>query len=109
MGRHGQSDGGVGMEQLASGSVVNRQRLAAPTYVEAPDPLAGAFGGLALFGALIVLFGGFVMANAVLGFQPDIVKDAAAPGKGIMYLGGAAVGGILFFAVGWIVGKGATR
>src|SRR5258705_12412107 len=41
MRRPAQSDSGVGMDQLASGSVVNRSRLAAPTYVEAADPLAG--------------------------------------------------------------------
>ena len=110
MRRPAQSDSGVGMDQLAGGSVVNRSRLAQPVYVEAADPLAGAFGGLALFGAICVLFGGFVVANAVFGVHPDLVKDLA-PGpqsKGLLYLAGAGIGAILFFAVGWFIGKGAS-
>ena len=102
---------GVGMDQLAGGSVVNRQRLAAPTYVEAADPLAGAFGGLALFGALIVVFGGFVVANAVFDTHPDFLRQLyGQPGSnGMLYLLGAVVGAVIFFAVGWVVGIGSAR
>ncbi len=112
--RPAQMDSGVGMDQLSGAGVVNRSRLAAPVYVEAADPMAGAFGGLALFGALIVLFGGFVVANAVLGVHPDAVHELmhAAPGatsKGILYLGGAVVGAIVFFAGGWMLGKTTSR
>ena len=109
--RPAQMDSGVGMDQLAGAGVVNRSRLAAPVYVEAADPLAGGFGGLALFGSLIVLFGGFVVANAVLGVHPDAVHElmhGPSP-KGILYLGGAVVGAIVFFAGGWILGKGTSR
>src|SRR5204863_8482245 len=111
MRRPAQSDSGVGMDQLAGGSVVNRQRLAAPTYVEAADPLAGAFGGLALFGALIVIFGGFVVANAVFDTHPDFLRQlyGQPTSNGMLYLAGAAVGAIIFFAVGWVVGKGSAR
>src|SRR5260370_8698054 len=100
MGRHGQSDGGVGMEQLASGSVVNRQRLAALTYVEAADPLAGAFGGLALFGALIVIFGGFVVANAVFDTHPDFLPQlyGKPDSNGLLYLSAAAFAAVFFFS-----------
>ncbi len=100
-------DSGVGMDQLAGAGVVNRSRLAAPVYVEAADPWAGGFGGLALFGSLIVLAGGFVVANAVLGVHPDAVHElmhGPSP-KGMLYLGGSAVGAVVFFAVGWILGK----
>ena len=98
------------MDQLSGAGVVNRSRLAAPVYVEAADPLAGAFGGLALFGALIVLFGGFVVVNAIAGVQPEMVKELTGPqGKGMLYLGGAAVGALIFFLVGWVVGKTTSR
>jgi hypothetical protein len=108
MRRPAQSDSGVGMDQMApAGGVVNRARLAAPVYVEAADPMAGAFGALALFGALAVIFCGFVVASAVFGAQLDIVKTIS--GQTLMYLGAAAVGAIVFFAIGWVVGKGATR
>ena len=109
--RPAQSDSGVGMDQLAPSGAVNRSRLAAPIYLEAHDPMAGGFGGLALFGALVVLFGGFVVANAVLGVHPDSVNElthGASP-KGMLYLGGAVVGAVVFFAVGWIVGKSTSR
>lgn len=109
--RPAQADSGVGMDQL-SGGVVNRSRLAAPVFVEAADPLAGAFGGLALFGALIVLFGGFVLANAISGVSPELVRElnpASANSKGMLYLGGAAIGAVVFFAVGWVVGKATSR
>jgi hypothetical protein len=109
--RPAQQDSGVGMDQL-SGGVVNRSRLAAPVFVEAADPLAGAFGGLALFGALIVLFGGFVLANAIFGVSPELVRElnpASANSKGMLYLGGAAIGAVVFFAVGWVVGKATSR
>ena len=102
-------DSGVGMDQLTpAGGVVNRSRLAAPVYVERHDPLAGAFGGLALFGTLVVLFGGFVVANAVFNVQPDLVKGLTGPdGKGLIYLGGALVLGVILAGVGWMMGKSA--
>src|SRR5207302_4473011 len=108
--RPAQSDSGVGMDQLtAAGGVVNRARLAAPVYVEDADPMAGAFGALALFGAIVVVFAGFIIASAVFGVRPSIIEDAAKPNMPLMYLAGAAVGAIVFFAIGWVVGKGTTR
>ena len=108
--RPAQADSGVGMDQIGA-SVVNRSRLAAPVYVEAADPLAGAFGGLALFGALVVLFGGFVVANAIFDVHPQLVHDITDKNnpKLMLYLGGAAIGALVFFAVGWVVGKATTR
>ena len=109
--RPAQSDSGVGMDQLTPTNVVNRSRLATPVYVEAADPLAGGFGGLALVGTLVVLFGGFVLANAVLGVHPETVNELThgpSP-KGILYLGGVVVLSVVFFAGGWVLGKSASR
>ena len=112
--RPAQGDSGVGMDQL-SGGVVNRSRLAAPVYVEAADSLAMAFGLLSLFGAVVVLFGAFVVANAVMGVHPEFVHTlthASATGeaaKGTIYLAGAGVVAIVLFVIGWVAGKAGSR
>jgi hypothetical protein len=107
------SDSGVGMDQLTpgGGSVVNRSRLAQPVYVEAPDASALGFGLLALAGTAMVVFGGFVLANAVFGVQPETVKQmtSSTGPTGIMWLGGAAVGAIVLFAIGFLFGKSTAR
>jgi hypothetical protein len=86
---------------------ITRSTLAAPVYVEVPDPMATAFGALALFGAIIVVFGMYVMVNAVLGVHPDMIKDLSGGpnSKGTLYMIGAVVGAVIFFAIGWFFGK----
>ena len=101
------------MDQLAGGgSVVNRSRLAQPVFVEAADPLAGRFGGWPSSVRIVVLFGGFVIANAVFGVHPEMVRDMQAQGlqqgKGLLYLAGAGIGLIVFFTVGYFIGKMGT-
>ena len=101
-------DSGVAMDQLAAAGGVNRSRLAAPMYVEKADPAEMAFGLVALAGAIIVLFGAFVVINAVFGVRPDMVAQAGGK-NGVIYLAGAAVVSVVLFLIGWVVGKGATR
>jgi len=87
---------------------VTRTALSAPVYVEQHDASATAFGALALFGAIVVVFGAYVLVNAVSGVRPDLIKDFSAPSpnsKGAIYLIGAIVGGAIFFAIGWFFGK----
>ena len=104
------SDSGVGMDHLTGPGPVNRSRLGAPILVEAADPLALAFGFLSLFGAVVVVFGAFVVANAIMGVHPEIVKELYDDrNKGMMYLGGAVVAALVLFVVGWVAGKAATR
>ena len=98
---------GIGSEQLTGASNA-RSRVAQPVFVEAKDPLAEAFGWLSLGGSLIVLFGGFVVANAVFGVHPQMVRDIIKDQKEMIFLIGAAVGCVLLFGIGWIIGK-ATR
>ena len=67
--------------------------ISQPVYVEAPDSMAPAMGWLALFGAGVVMFGIFVLLNAVMGVRPDVVAGCPAgrpEGKGMMYLADGA-------------------
>ena len=83
--------------------------LSAPVYVEQHDSLSGAFGALALFAAVVTLFGIFVLINGIFGAHPQVIADLTGPNsqnKGTMYLVGAVVGALLFFAIGWFLGKG---
>ena len=99
-------DSGVGMDQLG-GRPVDRTRLSQPVFVDRADPMAPAFGGLALAGVIVVLFGGFAVMNAIFGVRPDIVATAGE--KGIIFLGGALAVAVVFFLVGMVMGKGASR
>ena len=55
-------------------------RVAAPpVYIQAPDPLAPAFGAAALGAAAVMLFAGFVLISGILGTRPDIVQWFGKP------------------------------
>jgi hypothetical protein len=96
-------DSGVAMETPRSSG---RSVISQPVYVEAPDAMAPAMGWLALFGAGILLFGLFVLLNAVMGVRPSVVQGMSGPeGKGYMYLGAAAAGAVVFFVIGMIIGR----
>ncbi len=97
------ADSGMAMEtpRAAGRSVISQ-----PVYVEAADALAPAMGWLALFGAGIVIFGLFVLLNAVTGVRPSMVASmSGAGGKGTVYLIMAFAGAAVFFVIGLIVGK----
>lgn len=101
-------DSGVAMDQLAAGGgAINRSRLAQPVFVERADPMELGFGLLALAGLIVVLFAGYAVVNAIFGVKPDIVQ--AAHDKGPLFLGGAAVGALLLFIIGFVAGKGTAR
>jgi hypothetical protein len=104
--------GGMDMEsggfepQTTQRPAGGRSAISQPIYVEQHDPWAPAFGALALFGVIIVLFGGFLVVNAVNGVRPDFVTHlTGADSKGMVYVGGAVLGALVFFVVGWLIGK----
>jgi hypothetical protein len=101
-------DSGVAVEvpQARGRSVISQ-----PVYVEAPDAMAPAMGALALFGAITLIFGLFVLGNAIVGVRPEIVTKLSgklAEGKGMTYFLIAVGGAVLFFIVGLFVGKMGT-
>jgi hypothetical protein len=97
------ADSGMAMDAPRAGG---RSAITQPVYVEAPDALAPALGWLALFGAAILIFGLFVLLNAVSGVRPSIISKMSGPqGNGMMYLIIAFGGAAVFFVIGLIVGK----
>ena len=82
-----------------------RAALAEPMYVQGPDAWATALGFAALAAAIIVCFGGFILAAGVLGFRPSILDDLRRETSGVMYLA-IGVGVLAIFTIaGFFVGK----
>jgi hypothetical protein len=68
--------------------------------------MAPAMGWLAIFGAGIVIFGLFVLLNAVMGVRPQVVAGMSGPGhNGMVYLLMALGGAAVFFVIGLVIGK----
>jgi hypothetical protein len=102
------SDSGIAMESPRTTG--GRSVITAPVYVEAADAMAPAMGWLALFGAIALIFGIYVLLNAAVGVRPDIVAGMSGPGKtgegkGMIYFGMAVAGAVIFFVIGLIIGK----
>jgi hypothetical protein len=95
----------AGDSAIAEAAVPSRGRsvISPPVYVEAPDAMAPALGGLALAGVLFLLFGIFVLANALVGARPDWVKDLY--GNMMMFLGIGAAVAVVFMGAGFMIGK----
>ena len=78
------------------------------TYVEAADPMASAFGGLALGTAFVLLFGIFALVAAVYGTRPDSVEFLHH--KNLFVIAGiCAIVPIIFFVFGLLIGKSRAR
>ena len=103
-----------------AGSVAGRTGFAAPSlpstrvgaggpvYVEAADPMAPAFGAMALATAIVALLGLLVTAAGVLGVKPGLLSFLESNGQALPALyvfGGGAVLAIIFFIVGMVIGK----
>jgi len=81
----------------------SRGTLAAPIYVEAADPMASALAGASLAVVIVLVFGGFILAAAMLGYRPEILDKLKTDG---MMMGGiTVVATIIFAAVGFVLGK----
>lgn len=87
---------------VAAGSMSSSR--SAPMMVVKPDATAPLFGGLAAGGAVVALFGLFVLSGAVTGARVELVSTLASKGLPII-AGAAAVVVILCGAVGFGVGK----
>lgn len=103
-GRPGESRAGTG---VAAAIGEPARRGAGAVYVEARDPSAAAFGGMALAAALFLLLGVLVLASGVLGTQPALVAKLGELGFLIVAAIGVALV-IIFGIVGLVVGKSST-
>jgi len=76
--------------------------------VEAADPMAGLFGGLALGAAVVVVFGIFIMVSALLGGLPDLMKFFADKNF-VIITAIVAAPAVVFGVFGLVLGKSMAR
>ena len=97
---------GVELEEPRGG--IDRAPLA-PVYVQAPDPMADAFGWAALACSLVLLFGLFALISGVLGTWPNAIswlnQDKYRANQAWILLGAGFVITLVFFLVAALVGK----
>jgi hypothetical protein len=78
--------------------------------IEAHDPMAGAFGGLALGTAFVVLFAIFALVAALFNVQPASVKWFDEKNLNFWYIAAIALAPpVIFFIFGWMIGKSAPK
>ncbi|HUB25614.1 MAG TPA: hypothetical protein VL992_09290 [Tepidisphaeraceae bacterium] len=93
---------GIGSGMSETPAVVSR---APAVPVEAPDPLAGAFGMAALGGAAAVLFAAFAIMAGLAGSEPDILVRVG--GFSFLMICGIFVAlPVLLFAAGFFTSRG---
>jgi len=102
----GQSGAGMTVSDSSSSS----SRPSAPQMVEAPDPLAPAFGMACLGAALVVLFAAFALMCGLAGNHPDIIKKfgQGAPGGYNFWIvvGMSLALPALLFVTGFVLARG---
>jgi hypothetical protein len=104
------SDSGIAAGQVDEG----RRVITPPTqYVEAPDPLAPALGGMAFGAAVFALMGCLVVACATLGTRPhmvDLIAGKPADNRPIWMIAAFGVVPVLICGVvGLVAGKSTRR
>ena len=101
------SDSGI----AAASDVGEGRRVVTPPamYVEAPDALAPALGGMAFGAAIFALVGGLVLTAGVLGARPslvDMIAGAPKDNRSIWVIFGIGFGvAAVFGLVGLVAGK----
>jgi hypothetical protein len=100
---------GISEEAAASSAAGSRRAAAAtPVYVQQMDPMAVAFGGFALGGAIFVLFGIYVLIAALVGAYPDATSYFADKAFYIPFAFGLGVA-VVCLVFGLLAGKMARR
>ena len=113
-GRGGAAPVGLEVMEDEADTYSTRAGITAPAqYVEAADPMAPAFGAMALAGFGAMMFGIYALISAVVGTRPPIMQwfdDETRRGNQFMWVTGLGLLlAIVFFVVGMIVGKTARR
>jgi len=100
-----EASGPSGLEHIASAPMGSQIE-----YVEARDPLSGAFGGMALASAAIMLFIGAIAVAVSQGFSPEWLEKIYQNNSGAYMLGGGLfILALLFAGVGLFAGKASAR
>jgi hypothetical protein len=100
-------DSGLAAVAAAGEPVVSRTPIQ-PILTERPDPLAPAFGGAALAGFGVLLFGIYVLISAVMGTHPAATEYFAKNGL-MMALGFGFAAVVVLFILGLVIGRAARR
>jgi len=102
--------GDSGLVSFEDEPVTTTRVSAAPQYVERADPAAPVFGGLALAGAIVMLFGVFVLITQLVGTYPDLIAWFGSLGSPFLYTAGMGVGlAIVLALAGMVLGRTAAR
>jgi hypothetical protein len=103
----GDSASGAKLEARARGKVISSGQV---TITEKHDPLAVAFGAMALGAAIVAIFGAFVLITAILGTHPDILDSIYKLGHQFIYVAGGGIAvALVCFIIGMIVSKAMTK
>lgn len=112
----GGTAGGTAIGGSVAGATPTRRGPGTPVFVEAADPMAGAFGGMCLAASFMLLLAAVALFGAVMGVRPGLLKmlggggEAAAgsPSFFMLVLIGAGAA-VIFFVFGLFIGKSANR
>jgi hypothetical protein len=98
----------AGLSEEVSAPTTRRASGVAPVYVQQLDPAAAAFGGAALGGAVMLMYGLFVLIAALVGTRPAAATYFAKQQFYIPFLIGVGVSVVLAI-FGLIIGKMGRR
>jgi hypothetical protein len=98
----------AGLSEVVSAPTSRRAAGVAPVYVQQLDPAAAAFGGLALGGAIMLMYGIFVLIAALVGTRPAAATYFAKQAFYIPFAIGLGVA-LVLAVFGLIIGKMGRR
>jgi hypothetical protein len=96
----------VGGTAVGEPAIVTTGRAVGPVMIEQADPMAPAFAGACFGASLFVLFGALALTGAIFGTKIPMVAAIQEKHLSLLVLAGIGAGvSLLFFVVGWVVGK----
>jgi hypothetical protein len=95
-------------EETAAAGTRRAGGATTPVYVQQMDPMAGAFGGAALGGAIFLLFAIYVLISALVGAYPDATSYFDKKGLLIPFAFGCGVAAVCA-VLGGLLGRVARR
>ena len=96
----------VGGTAVGEPAIVTTGRAVGPVMIEQADPMAPAFAGACFGASLFVLFGALALTGAIFGTKIPMVAAIEEKHLSLLVLAGIGAGvSLLFFVVGWVVGK----
>jgi hypothetical protein len=98
----------AGRTGVAMAAARGRAPVGTVVQVEAADPMAPAFGGMALAGAIVCLFGAIAVFSGVMDTQPGVLAMLRDYSFMIIALGALGLA-VIFFVFGLILGRAGSR